>query len=632
MTEQPRQPPYFTETDAIPLPDGYPWTPQEHWAWARILRGEVADMSDFDPGLDRTKDFAAWIRGKDDGAGWKANDEVDGALKPWPDHRRLSATFLRLILFQPPYADARARPWVRILSAEIIEPLDWMNQSFDAELWLQRCRFHNDVDWKYLRIGRVLDLSGSRLMKGWYADGIVVAGHLFCRDGLFVGEEVRLFGAKVGGQAEFSDAKLGSDFTADYIDIKGSLACDSGFSIEGTVSLIGAKVGGSVHFDGATLKGGLAASMLDIQGSLICSDKLTVNGEVNLLGAQVGRDLAFDSATLHGLMEASGLSVGGHMFLRNMTRLGDANFIAARVRAHVQLRQSTIEGVVDFTGASIDGELHLAKDAEKPAPKWGSEARLILRNTTVGALAGGVDSFPKPRKGALPPMELTGLTYTRLGGLGAGNNKAGSLAEASHKQLIAWLEAGHAQRDFTPGPYRQLASALVAAGHTGKANRILHAMRRHERDCEKSRWRKFGLFMSGITIGFGYRNQYAAYWFTVLVLAFAALGLNWNAVAGLNPGAARSFAFSDAGWNEFGRWAGFSFGNSIPLIQLDKAHETFLAVEFVPGAASAEEPERFVHQVPATIAWVFYAQKVLGFVILSFLAAGLTGTATRPRD
>jgi hypothetical protein len=632
MTEQPRQPPYFTETDAIPLPDGYPWTPQEHWAWARILRGEVADMSDFDPGLDRTKDFAAWIRGKDDGAGWKANDEVDGALTTWPAHRRLSATFLKLILFQSPYASAPACRWVRISSAEIIEPLNWVNESFDAELRLSRCRFHDDVAWQGLHIGKELDLSGSRLMKAWEADGIIVAGQLFCRDGFFVEGEVRLFGAKVAGQAEFSGAKLGGDFSGDYIDIKGSLLCDDGFATEGMLSLTGAKIGGSVIFDGATLKSGLSAALLDAEGGLFCRYKFTTNGDVSLLGAHIGGNAEFDGATLHGLIEASGMSVEGSLFLRDMIRLGHANLIAARIRGQVQLRQSTIEGAVDFTGASIDGELHLAKDAEKPGPKWGSDGRLILRNTTIGALAGGVDSFPKPRKGTLPPMELTGLAYTRLGGLGAGNDKAGSLAEASHKQLIAWLEAGHAQRDFTPGPYRQLASALVAAGHTGKANRILHAMRRHERDCEKSRWRKFGLFMSGITIGFGYRNQYAAYWFTVLVLAFAALGLNWNAVAGLNPGAARPFAFSDAGWNEFGRWAGFSFGNSIPLIQLDKAHETFLAVEFVPGAASAEEPERFVHQVPATIAWVFYAQKVLGFVILSFLAAGLTGTATRQRD
>ena len=68
-----------------------------------------------------------------------------------------------------------------------------------------------------------------------------------------------------------------------------------------------------------------------------------------------------------------------------------------------------------------------------------------------------------------------------------------------------------------------------------------------------------------------------------------------------------------------GIWPGFSFANAVPLITFDKAHETFLAAQF----GKPDDPA----SVPVGIAWAFYAEKVLGFVILTYLAAGLSGLA-----
>lgn len=631
MTDQPRQPPYASETDALALPAGHSWTPQEQWAWARILRGETADMSNFDPKLDRTKDFAAWLEGADDGAGWKASAETDGKLDPWPDHRHLSATFLRVVLFQKPHSEARARPWVRIRAAQFTEPLVWASETFNGELWLDCSRFAGDLLWRGLRVGGLLSMDGSRIETELGADGLIVEGDLLCNDGFIAKSALRLRGARISGSAEFIGATVEGEIAADGLALGGALFCRDGFTAKGELRLPSARIGMNAEFDGATLEGDLVGDSMAVSGALFCRKGFTAKGDMRLLGAHVGANAEFTEATLEGSLIGDNLSVEGGLYLREMKRLGTCELMGIRVRGDVQLRDSTIAGVVNLTGATIDGELHLATDAQT-SPSWTGSARLVLRNATIGALAGGVESFPKAQRNAAPPMELAGLSYTRLGGLGAGNEKAGSLAEATPKQLVAWLEAGHNSRNFTPGPYRQLASALIAAGHAGKANQILHAMRKHERRCETNPWRRLGLFFSGRAIGFGYRNDYAVYWFAVLVFVFAAIGLNWNAMTALDANDVRPFEFTSTGWNEFGRWIGFSFGNSVPLIQLDKAHETFLAVEFVPGAATAEEPERYVHQLPAVIAWVFYAQKVFGFAILSFLAAGLTGTATRQRE
>lgn len=343
---------------------------------------------------------------------------------------------------------------------------------------------------------------------------------------------------------------------------------------------------------------------------MLFRDNFKAKGEINLLGAKIGQNLEFEGAQLDDALGAEGAQIRGSLYLRNMKRLCDAKFIGAHVNGDVQLLGTTIDGVIDFSGARIDGELQTAQIS---VPHWTDKARLILRNARLGALAGRAETFPLKSKGASPPMDLAGLSYTRLGGFGA--EKGGSLAKDSVRLLKTWLAAGHAKYDYTPGPYQTLANALVEAGQSREANEILHAMHRQEARCEPNLLRKAWLAASGMFIGFGYRNWYGANWFLLIVAIGAAYGL-W--LDGFNP-----VEFSWSAFDEVRRWVGFSFGNSIPLVTLDKAHDTFLAVQFSGG-----KPE----DLSPGIAWAFYIQKVVGFIILSYLAAGVTGLATRRRD
>lgn len=69
---------------------------------------------------------------------------------------------------------------------------------------------------------------------------------------------------------------------------------------------------------------------------------------------------------------------------------------------------------------------------------------------------------------------------------------------------------------------------------------------------------------------------------------------------------------------------GFSLGDAAPLITFDAAHATFLAERF-GKVLTGGRPDP--SSVPPLIAWAFYGQKALGFVVLSYLAASLSGMA-----
>lgn len=554
-----RQPPWDAP-DVVALPAHF--RPQEHWAWARILRGMVANMRFF-PGEAFPVGSPEWLAGKDDGAGEESIENAEGKLADWPATRELSNAFMQLILFHEPYLSARSRSYIRIRSAIFHDVLDWEDGVFDGELQFIACRFQKRVNWLRLRVGRLLNINKSRFADCIDADGIRIDGDLLALD-VRVLDYADFLGGTVSGQATFVRGHFGKRF-----------------SVEAT----------------------------NVTGTLFLGDAL-FEEEVRLVGARVAGNVVLIGSHVTGRIFGDTVFIGGSLFCREMRRMGDADFTSVRIEGDVQLSSSKIDGLVNFTNARILGEFQTAQDSN--SPQWGEGAQLILRNTRVAALAGDLASFRRDNK-HLVKMDLVGLHYGRLGGLGGAH--VGSLADAKAPQLVAWLEAGYPRKTFTPEPYRQLSGALIDSGRAVTANRILHAMRLHERSCEKGWLRKAMLGLSGMFIGFGHRNDYGFYWFTLLVLGAAALGLVWS-------GASLTNLLAE-GIEPPLRWLGFSLGNAIPLVTLDKAHEMFLADQFANGRAQ---------DVPAVIAWTFYAQKLLGFIILSYLAAGLSGLASRQKE
>jgi hypothetical protein len=518
------------------------------------------------PGDDADPEAPGWL-----GGNWsEAPDPKDVAT--FKDHHVVSELFMRTILFHEPWASAGEAPGVRVRNAHIRDSIDWRGRKTRGGLWLDACRIEHKLRIQDMHVAGLLSLQGAVLAGGMTAAGLQVDGDLFCMNDFVSEQEIRLIGARIGGVASFI---------------------------------------------GATLKGKLTADRLQVDGSLSCVDGFVAEEQVRLVNARIGGQAAFVGATLRGALTADGLQVDGALFLREMKRLGDTVLVRAKIGSDLQLRESRIEGEIDLTGAAITGELHMDMNA-KTLPDWGDKAKLVLRNASAGALGGRLAAFRRirnekaPKQSDFVPMDLAGFRYGALGGLLA--EPGDTLAAAKAGDLKRWLAAGTGDgKTFNPDPYRQLARALERAGHANKARDILHAMAVHERDTADF-FRRIMLTLSGVFIGFGYRNGQAVLWFTLLVLLGAAMGMG---LAGYR------WDFSSAGWDHALRWAGFSLGNAVPLVELDEAHKTFLAEAF-----GKQKPS----ETPPGAAWAFYAHKLMGLVILSYLAAGLSGLARRGRE
>lgn len=664
---------------APPLRAPYPWEdgptielpaehfePWERWAWSRIAVGDTADMSKFPelggPLWDGLSDeqkaggqpvVDCW-RGHDAGVAPQTETDVredrkrlseraggfndeephcPGAAK-WPVWQTLSARFLRTVLFAPRWASARTRPFVRILHARIEDDLDWENERFEGAIQIDLSRIDGAVNMRGLTVERLVSLQGSTFAGLVSADGLTVKGNLFLRSGARFEKEVSLLTAKVDG-----------DFSA------------IGSSFEGPITADGLVVSGSLFLRGARFA-----------------------NDLRLVGARVDGQLSATNATIMKRLAAERLTVLGTVLFRDMHRFGTADLLGAHVGTHLDLSGSRIDGEIDLSGSHIDGELVLDSPPLGLAPpRWSDSARLILRNVTAGALQSSLDGWRRrgedgnARKGwgarRFVHRDLGGLTFTRLGGTGAG--AAGTLADAKPDDLVGWLEDGRAEpRRFEPAPYRTLARALDEAGYRARARAILRALGRHEARCANF-WpphRKLAFWLSGIVIGHGFGLWRAGWWYLLLVAVFAAIGVGWEggaapaqsplgllalvgsfallltgagftdergwrqplgwlcllgAIAAGVFGASVSGAldvFLSTNFGEWRAWGGYSLANATPIFNLVPGTDGFLAERFVTEETGAW---------PAWLRFTFGAERVLGLAILSFLVAGLTGWAKR---
>ena len=191
-----RQPPWPAR-NVLDLPADSGFTDWEHWAWARILRGMPANMSEYPgriSGDAKESDFFEWISGKPD---CSACDPKD--ISNWPKHRNLSEEFLRLVLFHEPYRSAPERSLVEIECALVAEAIDWQGRSTSGGVQFANCRLEGDLTLYRARVPGLLSLEGSYVVGALKADGLEVSFDLFCNNGFIAKKEIRLIGAQVGG-------------------------------------------------------------------------------------------------------------------------------------------------------------------------------------------------------------------------------------------------------------------------------------------------------------------------------------------------------------------------------------------------------------------------------------------------
>jgi hypothetical protein len=358
------------------------------------------------------------------------------------------------------------------------------------------------------------------------------------------------------------------------------------------VDLRGAKVGGQVSMSGAKVAGTLAMASADIGQSLFMhsvSEQRAEFNDVVLRGAKVGGQVALTGAKVAGTLAMASADIGHDLFMYSVSEQraefdGGISLIFAEVGRSLDVRGAVLSSL-DLTGTEIGGELRLASPSWPP--QWQDGGKLVLRNASVDAIQ------DTDEEGVWPPtLDLDGFTYRRLGGLGA-DAEAG-VARRGSRWFIDWLKK---DEPYTPQPSQQCAQVLREIGHPEIANAVLYAERERER---KQAWRSgsklraTGLLLLKLFVGYGYGQRLL--WHPLAwVIAFVAAG---TAVLQLSPGVPSELADSGAA-------VAYSLDTLLPIVELEKSFADIV----LHGFAKC----------------YFYFQKLMGWVLASFLIAGVSG-------
>lgn len=557
----------------VKLPEG-DWTPQEHWTWERICLNEIANLSRFH---DRKRGMEPYVC------------DVEQADE-WPDHSVLTQELLLLVLTHPRYRSLTPKRGIRIYCAQFEKSVDLSNLEIQSSLWIRQSRFKDVFEIYGLQVEDSLAFNGSIFEMKFNGSGMTVGDNLYLvHEAQF--EKVSLAAATIGGDLFTTGATFNSSFHADRLNVGGSVFMGDNANFQ-DVNMTAAVIGGGLSTTGTTFNGSVNADRLNVGGSVFMDSSRFVGSSesdhsVRLLGATIGGDFALVGSVFEIPFEADGVKVGGALFMRDCARFKNARLVGASVGANLDISASRFLGGLDLTGSRIGGELLIASPNDA-APRWRQGATLTLRNAHATALQDMENAWALP-DGAL---DLNGFSYERLGGLRS--SKGSTMADRPFEWLRdEWLTK-QKDRDvaFQPQPYRQLATILRESGHAGKADRILYAMRDHQRThAETPAFQKATLTLSWAFLGYGYRPWQAVVCFAALVL------IGTLTVRRTRAG------------REEGPWKCFFFSleSAVPLIDLTPLNQ------------------RFAERLPEPVDWYFHIHKIAGLVLVSVLVAGMTG-------
>jgi hypothetical protein len=344
--------------------------------------------------------------------------------------RIVRAEFLRLLILGDSDDLRLHEKGMRLSGAEVTGILDLEGCRIARDIALTDCRFDASPVLRSAVIDNLF-LDGSAL-PGLQADRLEARGGLSICGGTVAGE-IRLRGARIGGNIEADGAKIASPdgfaVDADGLEARGGILL-RGADVRGGINLSGVRLGGDVNLAGARIERpgevALNGDGIAARGDLALRGA-TIAGEIRLLGAHFGGDIDCTSMT--------SAQLGGYAMRLNRARIDGAFF----------LRQGTaILGTLDLTATEIG-----AIDDEEAC--WPQKGDLLLNRCRYGAFIGG-------------PIDAA--------------------------SRLRWLERQMSERwkeDFWPQPYEQLATVLREMGHDEEARTVLIVKERLQRRARRTR-------------------------------------------------------------------------------------------------------------------------------------------------
>ncbi len=279
-------------------------------------------------------------------------------------------------------------------------------------------------------------------------------------------------------------------------------------------------------------------------------------------------------------VDLNGVTVGQSLSITDDASVSGAlEMTFARIGANVDLTGGRFNAV-DLTGSIIGAEIRLASKGYA-AITWGPSATLTLRNVSAKALQDLPDAWPAR-------LDLEGFTYQQLGGYRESGD-ANDVTARDASTFIDWLAK---QPVYSPQPYRSLSDVLKSSGYPEKAKQVLYAGSLREwGNSSGVAWVWQG--MRWAIIGFGLYPQRAGWWILFLVPLGAI-------IFGFDPSVRlRQMRFIDR--------LIYSFDALLPFVTLRAEHNSF--------------------DLQAWPKYYLYFHKVMGYVLIAFLLAALTGNS-----
>jgi hypothetical protein len=319
---------------------------------------------------------------------------------------------------------------------------------------------------------------------------------------------------------------------------------------------------------------------------LLRIDDTTIAGNLQMQNLEVEQDVSLRNSTLTNVMLRFA-KVGGTLAIEGPRRQQDPVAQSKPCPSNAKPRSNIQSQSVDLTGAKV-GILILGSFCYGPvdaAKNWGVGAELILTGTSVQILQDGLcrDNGSNCTEDTWPEhLKLKGFTYQEL------ENSDDDMELDMAARPAAWWIEWLGRQEYSPQPYEYLASILSKQGYKDKAEDILYAGKNRELRSTPFPAR-IKLWLERVLIGYGYRIRYALIW----VSGFIILGVIVLRVSG------------EGRRNRMPYGIAFSFDMLLPIVKLRNYH--------------------YGVELKGWTRYYFYFHKLMGYVLASFLIAGLTG-------
>jgi hypothetical protein len=387
------------------------------------------------------------------------------------DTQVIRKQFLEEILHDPKYKKGIGTRGVQIIGAQIEDEVNLSYATLSYPLELVNCRFDKAVTFRGLRTTHHISFKGSTFLADLDLSEIRIEGLLDLTFGIFQGAQLPQ--AHIDGQLQVGHSTFNGALQMSGIKTGTSIFLEDTM-FKGDLDLHASYIGRNVSIHNSSFLGVLNLNGTHIQGSArLGGRKGTLDGsseqvsqthfkKVVLDAARIDKELHIDTSIIEDGLMLSDLHVGATLIIVT-TEVTNAKTIEIKFSdlGNLIIMQSALPSL-DLTGTVIHKKLALGSN------KWAKDATLTMRGTETKSLNDKVDSWPDV-------IDLRGFAYADTFALGTGSD---NFTERDVKWFKDWLSK---QTQYTPQPYKQLASVLISAGHRSEAEEILIEGKERER-------------------------------------------------------------------------------------------------------------------------------------------------------